>query len=144
MSTHKWLLSIGVQCLVSPQIRLDFGTTNKLVAPAGGLCTSCRNKQQPTSKWIILWGFFRDLRGCIASCEVLSRISVDGAHLVRFCPGFPGMRPILWGFVQGFRGWGSSCDVLSGILNNCVGNCSGFQMYAANMFRSSVVRSEFV
>ena len=38
---------------------------------------------------------FRDFRGCVASFEVLSRISGDGAHLVWLCPGFPGMGRIL-------------------------------------------------
>ena len=51
----------------------------------------------------ILRGCVQDFRGWGALCEVLSRISGDGAQLVRFCPGFPEMRRILWGSVQDFH-----------------------------------------
>ena len=65
-----------------------------IFAPAGGLCTACRN-QPTTSKSVILWGFFQDFlrsRGWGWDCEVFFRDfrgSRDGAHFVRFFPGFP-------------------------------------------------------
>ena len=62
------------------------------------------SSEQPTTnnnKSVFLWDFFRDFSG----------ISGDGAHLVRFCPGYLGMGPMLWGFVQDFLEWGASCEV---------------------------------
>ena len=66
---------------------------HRFIFPARGLCMACRqqlltnNKNQQEAKLALL-SFSRGFRGWGASCEVLSRISGDRAHHVRFSSGF--------------------------------------------------------
>ena len=129
---------IGLVFLVIPVappiIFSECSCTTQLFAPAGGLCTACRNQPTTTTnKSVFLWGGFPDLSG----------ISGHGAHHWRFCPGFPGMVRILWGFVQDFRGWGASCEVLSRISIDGP-HLVRISVSTQNVFRISVSTHKFL
>ena len=99
----------------------------RFIAPAGGLCTTCRHNQhqQPTKQIRNIVSFFCEIFGGLVDGALIVRCFAPAGGLctacrnnqpttnhqqltttqirkiVRFCPGFPGS-----------RGWGSDCEVL--------------------------------
>ena len=98
----RYFISRVIQAHCSTKRELFLGNPSlgpglhDIIAPPPPTTTNNNNNNNP-KKSVFLCGFFRDFRGWGASCEVLSRISEDGAgaYVVRFCPGFPVMGRIV-------------------------------------------------